>query len=113
MSEPRLKAELWVQAYVRRCAAAGAAAFVVCRGDPDSGVVLIKQNPLNGLATVFSLARRGDGAPVWMRGTGPDPVEETQADAYIERQRRFDPDLWVVEVEDRTGAHFLDTVEGD
>ncbi len=109
--EPKLKADIWVKAYVRRCAVAGAAAFVVRRGDPHAGIVLVKLNPLDGTATVFSPARLGDGTPVWMRGTGPDPVEEGQADAYIERQVKFDPDLWVVEVEDRQGRHFLDEVE--
>lgn len=105
---PRLTADLWVKAYLRRCEVAGAAAFVVRRGDATAGVVLVKLNFLDGRATVFSPARDGDGSFVWLRATGPDPVVETEADAYIARQRGYDPDLWVVEVEDRQGRHFLD-----
>ncbi len=106
--QPRLKAEIWISAYLRRCAAEGAAAFVVRKGDQTAGTVLVKQNPLDGTATVFSPARSGEGEAIWMRGTGDTPVPEADADAYIARQTRIDPDLWVVEVEDRQGRHFLD-----
>jgi len=106
-SAPRLKAEIWVKALIRRCEVAGAQAMVVRRGDAQSGVVLVKVNRLDRSASVYSPARAGDGSLIWMAGTGPEPVPEPEADAYIERQRKFDPDLWVVEIEDRAGRHFL------
>ncbi|MBI1261371.1 MAG: DUF1491 family protein [Rhizobiales bacterium] len=104
---PRLKAELWVKALIRRVEISGAGAMVVRRGDASSGVVLVKLNHLDGQAEVFSPARDGEGNLIWMRATGAAPVPEAHADAYIERQRSFDPDLWVVEIEDRQGRHFL------
>ena len=104
---PRLKAEIWVKGLIRRCEVGGAAAMVVARGDATSGVVLVKVNRLDGLAQVFSPARAGDGSFQWLSGTGVEPVPEADADAYIARQRKFDPDLWVVEIEDRAGRHFL------
>ncbi|MGV8996365.1 MAG: DUF1491 family protein [Parvibaculaceae bacterium] len=104
---PRLKAEIWVKALIRRCEVEGAAAMVVRRGDATSGVVLVKINQLDGMATILTPTRAGDGSFVWLRGTGAAPVPEKDADAYVERQRKFDPDLWVVEIEDRAGRHFL------
>ena len=104
---PRLKAEIWVKALIRRCEVGGATAMVVARGDATSGVVLVKVNNLDGHAKVFSPVRAGDGSFQWLSGTGADPVPEADADAYIARQRKFDPDLWVVEIEDRAGRHFL------
>ena len=104
---PRLKAELWVKALIRRCEVAGAQAMVVRRGDASAGVVLVKVNRLDRTASVYSPARAGDGSLIWMASTGPEPVPESDADAYIERQRKFDPDIWVVEIEDRQGRHFL------
>lgn len=104
---PRLKAEIWVKALIRRCEVAGAQAMVVRRGDANAGVVLVKVNRLDRTASVFAPVRAGDGSLVWMQATGEGPVTEADADAYIEKQRKFDPDLWVVEIEDRQGRHFL------
>ena len=101
---PRLKAEIWVKALIRRCEAAGAAAMVVRRGDTSSGSVLVKLNTLDGEAQVLSPARDGEGELIWIaRPKAP----EAEADAWIEKQRSFDPDIWVVEIEDREGRHFL------
>jgi len=103
----RLKAEIWVKALIRRCEVEGASAMVVRRGDAGSGTVLVKLNTLDGRASVFAPARDGEGRLVWMRAPSAEPVSEAEADAYIEKQRNFDPDIWVVEIEDRQGRHFL------
>ena len=102
----RLAAEFWVQAYLARLRLADIPAFVVARGDATAGAVLVKQNPLDGSARAFQ--RSFDpmtGARVWMvLAEGP----EAEVDAVIARQRGLDGDLWVIEVEDRTGRHLLD-----
>jgi hypothetical protein len=49
-----------------------------------------------------------DGELLWMRATGLAPVAEAEADAYIERQRRRDPDLWVVEIESGSAQTVID-----
>jgi hypothetical protein len=97
--EARLKTGLWVGALIRRCDLAAVAAVVVARGDRDSGAVLLKVNARADGCSVLTQARTPDGELVWMRATGPVHVSESDADAYIARQRRRDPDLWVVEVE--------------
>jgi GMP synthase (glutamine-hydrolysing) len=101
--EPKLKARLWVQAQIRACMVVGISATVVRRGDPDAGAILLKINQFDAGCSVLTQARDAAGQLVWMRATGPAPVPEADADAYIARQVSRDDDLWVVEIEDRTG----------
>lgn len=101
--EARLKARLWVQAALRQCGSQGIFAAVLRHGDDDAGVVLVKLNRGAAGCEVFTPVRDGAGRPCWLRATGPEPVAESEADAYLARQRGNDPDLWVIEVEDRDG----------
>lgn len=101
--EPKLKARLWVQAQVRACTAEGIAATVARRGDPDAGAILLKINQGALGCSVLTQVRDPAGQLAWLRGTGPEPVPEDQADAYIARQVERDYDLWVIEIESRDG----------
>jgi hypothetical protein len=106
--EARLKAAIWVKAHIRRCAVNGIPAVIVRHGDDTAGSVLIKLNQFEGGCAVLSPSNRGDGARIWLRATGAASVPETDADGYIARQVKRDPDLWVIEIEDRDGRHCLD-----
>lgn len=107
----RLKSEIWVKAYVRRCFGEGAPALVVRRGNSDAGAIFIKVNLLDGRVLLLGPAPSGLDADVserlWAFVLGDDAVAEQEADSYLHRQAEFDPDFWVVEVEDRDGRHFL------
>ena len=102
----RLTTDMWVSAYRRRLELAGIPAYITARGDPTAGAVLVKLATLDGRATVYQ--RSFDllsGTRAWVVLAEGD---EPQVDAAIARQREFDPDLWVIEVEDREGRHLLD-----
>jgi len=102
----RLTAEFWVKAYLTRLRLQDIPAFVTAHGDDTAGTVLVKLNTLDGQARAYQ--RSFDlmtGTRAWVvlaEGT------ETLVDAAIERQLKSDPDLWVIEVEDRDGRHLLD-----
>ncbi len=98
MTEARVKAKLWVQVALRLGDSAGRPGVVVRRGDPDAGGVLVILRGREGLV-VLSQMRAGTGETAWLRATGAEPVDEAAADAYVTRQLRFDPDLWVLEFE--------------
>lgn len=98
MGEARVKAGLWVQAALRLGHADGRYGTVLRRGDADAGGILVVLRGRQG-TSVLSQTRGADGAPAWLRATGPAPVEQAVADAYVARQLRFDPDLWVLEFE--------------
>jgi hypothetical protein len=106
--EARLKTGLWIRALIRRCDLAAVAVAVAARGDADAGAVLLKLNDREAGCSVLAQARGPDGELVWMRATGPLPVAEADADSYIARQRRRDPDVWVVEIECASAASVID-----
>ena len=102
----RLTADIWVSAYLTRLRLQDIPAFVVARGDGTAGAVLIKLNTLDGQAVCYQ--RSFDlktGARTWVVLTEGD---ERSVDMSITKQRGFDPDLWVIEVEDKQGRHLLD-----
>ncbi len=102
----RLTARFWVDAYLTRLRLHDIPAFVVAHGDDTGGAVLVKLATLDGRAVLFQ--RSFDlmsGERRWVELVTGD---EADVDATVARQRGFDPDLWVVEVEDRAGRHLLD-----
>ena len=105
--EARLNTDVWVSAHLRLGNAEGIPMMVVRRGDRERGTVMLKINRLDGWAWVLTQVRHR-GKLAWARGTGPDPVSDAEAERYIERQIRFDPDLWVIEIEDRKGRHWFE-----
>jgi len=98
MSEPRVKAGLWVSMALRVADRAGLPAMVLQKGDPDAGGVLAVLRGRKGMC-VLSQMRTAEGALAWLRATGATPVTQAVVDSYVARQMRFDPDLWVVEFE--------------
>jgi hypothetical protein len=107
-----LSTDIWVAALIRRAQQGGAFPVVVCKGDARAGSVLVKVlNRREGLTRLFAEATRGDGERVWMQPV--NSFQEPDLDAYIARSVRIDPDLWVVEIDDAGGRHFLiEPVEG-
>lgn len=108
-----LSSDIWVGALIRRAEIGGAFAMVLRKGDPKAGAVLVKVlNREDRTARLYAEATRMDGEQVWMQPIASNA--EPDLDAYIEKAARFDPDLWVVEIDDRTGRHFLtEAVEKD
>jgi len=103
---PRLAAGLWVSAYLVRLRLADIPAYVTAKGDGEAGAVVVKLALLDGSARAF--ARRSDlasGARAWiLLAEGP----EAEVDALLARTRARDPDLWLIELEDRRGRTLLE-----
>jgi hypothetical protein len=95
---PRVKAGIWVSMALRMGNADGRFGAVLRKGDADAGGVLVVLRHQDQVS-VLSQMRGTDGDLAWLRATGPAPVDQETADAYVARQVRFDPDLWVLEFE--------------
>ncbi len=102
----RLSTDIWIGALIRRAELSGAYATVIRKGDVRAGAVLVKAlDRRAGRAQLYAEAVRGDGERVWMSPVAAD--DESALDAYIDRAVRVDPDIWVIEIDDRSGRHFL------
>lgn len=100
----RLKTSIWAPALIRRAQIAGAFAAVLHKGDPDAGAALVKVRLLDGRAVLYRPMQDMSGARKWLP---KGPVIEAEIDQDIARRVETDPDVWVIEIEDREGRHFL------
>jgi hypothetical protein len=112
----RLKSGIWVAAYVRRCQVEGASAVLRRRGAEEAGAVFVKISRLDGTADLFGPAPQtafDEAHPSQRAFTalfGGQAAADAEVEARLAREIRFDPDVWIVEVEDRAGRNFLDHV---
>jgi hypothetical protein len=83
-------------------------ATVARKGDVEAGAVMLKVNRFAAGCEVFSGVSAPDGSEAWMRASGPNPISEKDADAYLARQAKYDPDVWVLEIEDPKAQFTLD-----
>ena len=113
----RLKSGIWVAAYLRRCNVEGLFAAVRRRGAEEAGAIFIKINRLDGTGTLFGPAPQSafnDAQPTdrifSAVAGGETPALDADIEARLVKEIRFDPDVWIVEVEDRAGRNFIDGV---
>lgn len=111
--EPRLKSDIWVKAFIRRCWAMDVPAMLRRRGEESSGAIFLKLSDGPEAVTVYARGSLLDGRWGWRRATGPAPVNDAAAEAYLERQLKYDSDLWIVEVESGEIERFVDDPVGD
>lgn len=103
-----LKTDFWASALMRRASIAGAFAAITRKGDPDAGAVLVKVATMDRRARLYTSAMRGEGERVWVDlSAGSLGDDESAVDEYARRRADGDPDLWIVEIEDKAGRHFL------
>ena len=99
---------LWVSALVRRAQLGGAFATIVHRGDDERGDVLVKVTTARGKAQLYGPAFAPDGPQEFERlPAGVHDPAEAEVDEAINKRMKYDRDLWVIEIEDRAGQHFL------
>jgi hypothetical protein len=114
----RLKSTLWVAAYLRRCQIEGVSAVLRRRGAEEAGAVFVRVSRLDGTSDLFGPAPQSafDAMPgadrAFSASLAKQPAPDAEIEAYLAREMKFDPDIWIVEVEDRAGRNLLDVVAG-
>ena len=111
-----LRADIFVQAYLRRCTVEGAYAVLRRRGAAEAGAIFVKIDRLDGTCALYGPAPQSELAQagvdrVWTRLHSEAFIDPASAEERLRREIKFDPDLWIVEVDDRQGRHFLDLAD--
>jgi hypothetical protein len=111
----RLKSDIWVAAYLRRCGADGVSVALRRRGASEAGAIFVKIDRLDGRSALFGPAPQSEAAEsergverVFTRMHASEWIDDRDAERRLLRELSFDPDIWIVEVEDREGRPRLD-----
>ncbi|MFC4346595.1 DUF1491 family protein [Kordiimonas lipolytica] len=104
----RLSTKFWIDAHLRTCFGADMPSFVVAKGDAERGGVILKVNRFKDGVLLFEQSLDFDGNRIWRRLGAAEGQDEQAADALIAKKRGFDPDLWVIEIEDSTSKYVPD-----
>ena len=94
----------------------GAYAALRRRGAPEAGAIFVKIDMLNGSCRLFAPAPQSEVGDrgverQWMQIPGMEPITEEQAESRLRREAGYDPDIWIIEVEDKKGRDFLDLIQ--
>ena len=102
----QLPTDILVTAQIRIAANNGIPIFVRHRGDNNSGTIVLKINKLDGSARVLTQVMQ-DEKLVWAPVSKKDPMPDEDAENYLKQRVDFDPDVWLLEVEDKEGRHWF------
>lgn len=108
-----LRADIFVSAYLRRCAVEGAYALLRRRGAAEAGAIFVRVDRLDGSSALYGPAPQSELAEagvdrLWRRMHDEDAIDNASVEERLRRELKFDPDIWIVDVDDREGRHFLD-----
>ena len=112
----RLRADIWVAAYIRRCGSEGVPAMLRRRGSAEAGAIFIKVDLLDGTSVLYGPAPQSENPDagverLWQRIHKDATLDNIDAEARLKREISFDHDLWIIEIEDCAGRHFLDLAD--
>ena len=104
MRSSRVTSELWISAFRKRLESKAIPIFIVQKGDKVAGAIIIRVSDLRGRSTIFVQSPSVNGDRQWMKHVNGI---DGDIEAFLEKQKRFDKDLWILEIEEPKDSHFL------
>jgi hypothetical protein len=115
----RIRTDIWVSALIRRVNAAGDFAAIERKGAVEAGAIFLKVEPRDRSCRLYGpapsiLMAEGQGQGRLFVAVRPGEIcDPLGAKEYLDRELRFDSDLWVVGIESDEGEQFFDVAETD
>lgn len=106
MIQPRVTSDVLASALRRKAEADGGFATVLAKGDPTSGAILLVLIDRDG-ERVLERILQPDGRYAWGEVGNQAAGNDAQAEKFLERRRRFDPDLWILELNVASAERFV------
>ena len=103
-----LTTRLWVSALVRRANDAGDFATILRKGEESAGQVIVVARRRDGHVQVFTRTMNARGAYSWTVAAEAAQDELAKINEYLDRQARYDPDVWIVELDTGNPERFID-----
>lgn len=104
----RMPTEMFVSANIRKCQSLNIPVYVEQRGDPNSGMIILKVLDADYKCRIFGQMRDMDGGLKWFDRLDGQSVTESEAAAIISSSKAADPDVWIIEIETRDGQNPFD-----
>jgi len=102
----RIASSVLVNALIRLAEAGGGFGSVLAKGDPNAGAVAVLLVERGENPRLFERLLGPDGTYSWQQSTQPSLGRPGELTALIERRRRFDPDLWLIELDIASAERF-------
>lgn len=81
---------------------------MLARGERDAGTLLLSLRDRQGRSTVYERMPQADGTRLWSIARTQDEADPAAFDAYLDRRKSQDPDVWIVELDVRDPERFIE-----
>jgi hypothetical protein len=98
MSEARLATSVLAGALMRKAQGEGGFAAVLAKGDADAGAMLVILVGRDGNARLMERILGASGDYRWEEVAAGEGANSESIDRFLSKRRRFDPDLWLIEL---------------
>ena len=104
--EPRIASGILATALMRRAEAEGGFATILSKGDSTAGAILVILIERGGNPRFFERVLQPNGAYAWQQVGGEAGVNQEEAEKFLARRRKIDPDLWLIELDIPSAERF-------
>jgi len=110
--QPRLASHVLVGGLLRLAESEGGFAAVLTKGDREAGSITVILAERGRKLRILERLLQRDGAYLWQEISSQAVENEEELDKFLARRRKFDPDMWVIELDVASAERFAAEMKG-